>query len=91
MPEIIPVVLRNLVNAPATPAYPATGYTLHAEDMNQIRKAISTGQESIYTKGLLIGTEGIEIQTTTPFIMDDGAFLQFLDRGNDLAVVGSLS
>jgi len=91
MPTIIPVVLRNLVNAPATPPYPATGYTLHAEDMNEIRQAISTGEESIYTKGLLIGTEGIEIQTTTPFIMDDGAFLRFIDAGNDDAVVGSLS
>jgi len=91
MPTIIPVVLRNLVNAPATPPYPATGYTLHAEDMNEIRQAISTGEESIYTKGLLIGTEGIEIQTTTPFIMDDGAFLRFIDAGNDDAVVGALS
>src|SRR5574343_1092984 len=88
---ITPVVLRNLANAPATPAYPAATYVLHAQDMNAIRRAISTGQEAIYTLGIKLGTGGIEVQTTTPLLMDSGATLQVLDGWNESVVVGALT
>lgn len=89
--SVTPVILRNIVNAPGAPAYPANGYTLHAQDWAQVREALQLGAEAIYPKGVKVGSSGFELVTTTPFLMGDGSSLQFLDGALESAVVGALT
>lgn len=80
-----------MVDKPAAPPYPASAYTLHKDDWNLMRSSLTTGEKGIWTKGILLGEEGIEFSAAeTPIRMAAG-MIEFLDADNDDAVVGSLS
>lgn len=85
------VNLRSLVDAPGAPAYPASNYTLHKDDWNDVRAALTAGTKGIYTKGLKLGSEGLEVIGDTPVLLPNGAIVRFLDGGLNNAVVASIA
>lgn len=85
------VDIREMQDKPGAPAYPASAYTLHKDDWNLLRDALTSGEAGIFTKGVKLGSEGLDFTTTAPIRMGHASALIFLDGGEDDKVVGSLS
>lgn len=87
------VDLHEVLNNGAAPAHPSSSphETLWAEDWNTLRTAVSQGTSGICTKGIKVGSEGVETVGETPVLLADGSFLRFRDGGNDDVAVGYIS
>lgn len=86
------VAIPQLFNDPGAPPYPDNPRdTIFAQDWNLLRDALTLAQKGIYTKGVKLGAEGIEVTVSAPVRMADETDLLFLDGGNSNAQVGYIS
>lgn len=86
------VAIPLMQNDPGAPAFPDSPRdTLYAQDWNLLREALTQGQKGIYTKGIKLGSEGLEILASAPVRLGSGTLITFLNAAQSDAQVGYIS